>query len=276
MNEPRTERNVVEDQARVAEMMRKRIDADAVELARLRSLVHELRATPPRPVGDERAKLIRDFHGLLYAETSAVGNDPKWRGVPIQKNPNDLMAYQEIIHETKPDVIVETGTYRGGSALFFADILTRIIILASCSPSDVASGVVFTIDTAPQPDPVAHERVHYVTGSSADPAVVGAVLRAANMPYRGKRLMVVLDADHRKEHVLAELDAWAKWVSPGCYLVVEDGNINGRPVLPTFGPGPSEALAEWLPKHLEFEVDETRARHLVTFNPGGYLRRKAG
>lgn len=37
-----------------------------------------------------------------------------WMGVPIIQMPADVMATQEVIWATKPDVIIETGVARGG------------------------------------------------------------------------------------------------------------------------------------------------------------------
>jgi cephalosporin hydroxylase len=73
--------------------------------------------------------------------------------------------------------------------------------------------------------------------------------------------------------VEAELSAYAPLVTPACYLIVEDTNINGNPVLPDFGPGPKEALDAWLPAHPEFQVDAAQEKFFMTFNPGGYLLR---
>jgi cephalosporin hydroxylase len=64
-------------------------------------------------------------------------------------------------------------------------------------------------------------------------------------------------------------------VSPGSYLIVEDTNINGNPVLPGWGPGPMEAVRQFLTETDEFVVDERREKLLLTFNPKGYLRRVA-
>lgn len=85
--------------------------------------------------------------------------------------------------------------------------------------------------------------------------------------------MVVLDSDHSADHVTKELSIYSQFVSQGCYLVVEDTNINGHPVLPEFGPGPAEALEEFLAGNGQFTVDESREKFLLTFNPKGYLRR---
>ena len=86
--------------------------------------------------------------------------------------------------------------------------------------------------------------------------------------------MVVLDSDHTRDHVAEELRLYAPLVTSGCYLVVEDTNVNGNPVLPEFGPGPQEAVAEFLAQTDDFEVDHEREKLMLTFNPNGYLRRR--
>ena len=86
-------------------------------------------------------------------------------------------------------------------------------------------------------------------------------------------VMVVLDSDHIKSHVLKELDALSSLVTKGSYLIVEDTNINGHPVLPNFGDGPWEALHEWLPNHPEFEIDKSCEKFGITFFPDGFLKR---
>jgi cephalosporin hydroxylase len=87
--------------------------------------------------------------------------------------------------------------------------------------------------------------------------------------------MVILDSDHKEAHVRAELDFYKDRVTPGNYLIVEDTNINGHPVNPNFGPGPMEALEAFLPHHPDFEVDRKCEKFYLTFNPKGFLRKKA-
>jgi cephalosporin hydroxylase len=87
------------------------------------------------------------------------------------------------------------------------------------------------------------------------------------------RVLVVLDSDHSRDHVLAELRAYAPLVTPGSYLVVEDTNVNGHPVYEAFGPGPMEAVQDFLKERDDFEVDRSREKFLLTFNPGGWLRK---
>jgi cephalosporin hydroxylase len=97
--------------------------------------------------------------------------------------------------------------------------------------------------------------------------VVRARIRAGNT------VMVVLDSDHSKVNVLAELNLYGKYVTRGSYLIVEDTNINGHPGIPDFGPGPMEAVQEFLRGNSQFEIDTSRERLMVTANPNGYLKR---
>jgi cephalosporin hydroxylase len=154
---------------------------------------------------------------------------------------------------------VETGTAHGGSALYLATLCET-----------VGTGEVVSVDIGPWPDRPAHPRLTYLTASSTDPAVVA---RVAERATGAGTVLVVLDSDHRRDHVLAELRAYAPLVTPGSYLVVEDTNINGHPVYEAFGPGPMEAVQDFLKERDDFEADRSREKFLLTFNPGGWLRR---
>jgi cellulose synthase/poly-beta-1,6-N-acetylglucosamine synthase-like glycosyltransferase len=85
---------------------------------------------------------------------------------------------------------------------------------------------------------------------------------------------VILDSDHSEAHVAAELRLYGPLVSPGCYLICEDTNINGHPVYPEFGPGPYEAVRRFLAESEGWRVDAGCEKLLVTFNPSGYLLRE--
>jgi cephalosporin hydroxylase len=126
-----------------------------------------------------------------------------------------------------------------------------------------------TIDiTAMKHRPV-HPRIRYVAGSTLDEGVVAQVRAAA----AGKRTMVILDSDHSAAQVAAELKIYPEFVSPGCYLIVDDSNLGGHPVLPEHGPGPTEALDEWYPTQSDFVIDRSRERFMLSLNPRGFLKR---
>jgi cephalosporin hydroxylase len=179
--------------------------------------------------------------------------------VRAYKNPLDLWIYQELVSAVKPQLIVETGTAWGGSALFLATVCDAI-----------GSGEIMTIDTIVRSDRPRHDRITYVEGSSTAPETLELVARRAD---RAAPVMVFLDSDHSRDHVLEELRAYADVVTPGSYLVVEDTNLNGHPVESGFGPGPMEAVHGFLAERQDFAVDVDQEKFFLTFNPSGYLRR---
>jgi len=197
----------------------------------------------------------------LWLYRTGVTDRITWLGTQASKNPLDLWVYQEILHQTKPELVVETGSFRGGSALY----LGCICELLDC-------GEVVSIDIQPlRDDYPTHPRVTFMGGrSSTDPDVVEDVRRRAE----GKRVMVILDSDHSQRHVEDELAAYAPLVTPGCYLVVEDTGI--ELVRPDLMPGPMEAIETFLPTTNEFEIDRSREKFLLTSNRRGYLVRRDG
>lgn len=205
------------------------------------------------------ADVICTVHKLYYARKAQTWGNTFWLGVPVQKCPLDLWIYQEIICETRPELIIECGTGSGGSALYMASICELI----SC-------GQVVTIDINPQTSWPQHPRITYLTGSSTSNEVVEQVRQLAS---RAKRVMVVLDSDHHMDHVLRELRNYSLLVTLGCYLIVEDTNLNGHPVAPDFGPGPWEAVEEFLRENHDFKVDRSREKFMLTANENGYLKR---
>jgi cephalosporin hydroxylase len=197
------------------------------------------------------------YDGALFGETRA---DTHWLGVRTDKNPLDLWIYQELLHELRPDLVVETGTAFGGSALYLASICELL-----------GHGRVVTIDIIEQEGRPTHPRIEYLPGSSVTAKTVEQV-RSRIEP--GSTTLVVLDSDHKRDHVLQELRLYSPLVTPGSYVVVEDTILNGHPVSPDFGPGPLEAVEAFLAETDEFEVDRRREKLYLTFNRKGYLRRK--
>jgi cephalosporin hydroxylase len=197
---------------------------------------------------------------VQYYEDPHTWRTTFWLGVQTAKCPLDLWIFQEIVTETRPDLIIETGTHLGGSALFLASICDIL-----------SNGEIVTIDIDSMPGRPEHPRIAYIHGSSTDPEVVAEVGHRAS---EAQRVMVILDSDHSEGHVFDELTQLGPLVTPGCYLIVEDTIVNGNPVLPDFGPGPAEAVDRYLFSQPSiFVVDRDREKFHLTFNPGGYLRR---
>ena len=206
-------------------------------------------------------KIIDRFHGLYYDShlVNKTWYNTSWLGVTAWKCPLDLWVYQEIIYEIKPDLIVETGTAFGGSALYLA-----------CLCDILKGGEVVTIDVDSQNNRPVHQRITYLQGSSVSEQIFAQVVTLCKGK---KRVMIMLDSDHRKEHVLKELELYSALVSKDSYIIVEDTNVNGHPVYPGFGPGPMEAVKEFLRQNKNFVVDRSKEKLLLTFSPQGFLKR---
>jgi cephalosporin hydroxylase len=198
-----------------------------------------------------------------------------WMGAPIIQMPADIVATQEVIWATRPDVIIETGVARGGSVIFYASMLKLI-----------GKGKVVGVDI----DIRAHNRdtiekhpmaslITLIEGSSIDPRTIARV--KAEIPA-GASVMLVLDSDHSKEHVLAELRALSPLVTKGQFLVVADtllGRLRSDQTPKArshfWAPGnePLAAVKAFLAGSDRFETDaEINGKLILSSSPGGYLR----
>jgi cephalosporin hydroxylase len=197
----------------------------------------------------------------------------RWLGLPIIQVPDDIVTLQEIIWETRPQVVIETGFARGGSAILYSSILTLI-----------GDGIVVSVDidirshnrTAVEEHPLG-KRVRLVAGSSTASETLDRV--RALIPD-GARVMVILDSNHTHQHVLEELRLYGPLVTEGQFLVVSDTVIEDIPPQThrprEWGPGnnPKTALREYLRESDDFEPDPWyNSKELITSSRGGYLRR---
>ncbi len=218
----------------------------------------------PSLTAEEHATAER-FHDIYYSKLdSGRGLHTivlSWMGYEMFKCPMDLWAYQEMILSARPDLIIETGTYKGGSALYLASICDLI-----------GHGQIVTIDIDATHEGIRprHPRITYLTGSSTTAEMMG---RVDSIVAGRSNVLVILDSDHHMEHVLEELRRYSNYVPVGGYIVVEDTNINGHPTYPEFGPGPWEAVDVFLGEDSRFVADRTRERFILTMNPRGFLRR---
>ena len=193
---------------------------------------------------EKQNELMKLFHDVPTWQQTFFHN------VQIEKNPLDLWMMQQLIYEIQPDFIVETGTWRGGSALYWAHTLNG---------AGLEKSRVITVDIQDQTkNAAAHPLWKYVTfmkGSSTDPKIVAEITRLV----QGHKVIVALDSDHSMKHVLDELHAYSPMVSARSYLVVEDTHIDGIPTQPEAGPGPLAAVQKFLAEDAgkAFEQDLT-------------------
>ena len=207
-----------------------------------------------------RPRQVVDAYHIWYTRNDqATYNNTRWLGVETQQCPLDMWVYQEMLAELKPDVLIEAGTYQGGSAYFFASILDLL-----------KHGRVITVDIEDFPAKPKHDRITYLLGSSTSDEILEKIKRQISP---GEKVIVILDSDHHAPHVLNEIKRYSPLVSPGSYLIVQDTHFNGHPILPKFGPGPMEAVREFLQSNTDFQPDPSREKFGMTFNPGGFLKR---
>lgn len=201
-----------------------------------------------------------------------------WMGRPIIQLPEDMVRAQEVLYRVKPDVLIETGVAHGGSLIFYASLFKAM-----------GKGRVIGIDIEIRPHNrkaiEAHEMkplIELVEGSSTD---AGIVSRVAAMVKPGETCLVILDSNHTKAHVRAELEAYYRLVTPGSYIVATDGSMRDLHDVPRGAPEwkhdhPCAAAAEFVKAHPEFVLEqppwpfnESGLAKNITHWPDAYLRR---
>jgi cephalosporin hydroxylase len=207
----------------------------------------------------------RYYH--LWYYNSRVWEQTSWMGVQTYKFPTDMWSYQEILVSLQPSLIIEFGTWHGGSALFFASVMRQIGRPFLVVTVDIADS---GISEKTKSDP----NIRVLTMSSASEEARHAI-KSLRRDYPGPAF-AILDSDHSKDHVLAEMMNLRNVLVAGDYMVVEDSNINGHPVFRKFGPGPYEAIQEYFRRFPnDYEHDLAREQKFgVTAAPLGFLRRR--
>lgn len=190
-----------------------------------------------------------------------------WLGRPIIQLPDDMFRIQEIVTRLKPDLIIETGIAHGGSLIFYAGL---------CKMLDKGRVVGVDIEIRPHNRQAieTHFLFPYITlieGSSIDPQIIERVEQEASL---AKTILVLLDACHKKEHVAAELEAYAPLVSIGSYIVAMDGIMEQLGNAPRTQPdwawnNPQRAALEFVERHPNFKIEEP----LFPFNEGKVTKR---
>jgi cephalosporin hydroxylase len=185
-----------------------------------------------------------------------------WLGQPIIQLPEDIVRLQELIYAEKPDVIIETGVAHGGSALFFASLFEamnagRVIAI----DVDIRDHNRIAIET----HLLAH-RIELIEGSSTSPAILRTV---TDRVLPGEKVMVFLDSEHRRDHVMDELRAYSAFVDVGGRIVVADGIMQDLVSAPRSNPdwswnNPQAAARAFVAEDDRFIIEEPEWR----FNEG--------
>jgi cephalosporin hydroxylase len=202
-----------------------------------------------------------------------------WMGRPIIQLPEDMVRIQEVLYAVKPDVVIETGVAHGGSLIFYASLFKAM-----------GRGRVIGVDVEIRPHNrkaiEAHPMSSLITLIDGDSVSQDTLTRVRSHIGAGERVLVLLDSNHSKAHVLAELEAYAPLVSPGSYIVATDGLMEFLDDVPRGQPSwkidnPKAAAEEFASKHPEFVpghppfvFNEGTIHEPVTHWPGAYLRRR--
>jgi cephalosporin hydroxylase len=204
-------------------------------------------------------RIGRLYHRALISKTKNF-SDVTWLGYPIWQSVPDLWTIQETLSQVRPALLIETGTNRAGSALFYAHLFDLM-----------QHGEVLSIDVE-KLHQVRHPRITFLLGSSTDPAILEQVQR--RVAQTGGPVLVILDSDHSQAHVEKELEAYSRFVTVNSYCIVQDGIIDQLPVFKNGRPGPLSAIEAFVAARSDFISDEERAnRFLMSQHPKGWLRR---
>jgi cephalosporin hydroxylase len=182
----------------------------------------------------------------------------QYRGVSAWKNVLDLWIYQEIIWEAGVEVVIEIGARHGGTTLWLSDLLRNF---------RGESGTVISIDLE-RPSLQLPANVHLICGNSIAPETFAE----AHSVCRGRKTLVIADGNHAAHHVLEEMRLYGPLVSEGSYFIAEDGIIDVM-AWTEYAPGPLVAAQRFASETDEFVIDRSREKFLLTYAPGGFLKR---
>lgn len=202
-----------------------------------------------------------------------------WMGRPIIQHPEDLVRTQEVIYNLKPDVIIETGVAHGGSLMLSASLMKAM------GHGHTVVGV--DIEIRPHNRKAIEEHdlfpmIKLIEGDSAAPEIVA---QAASHIRPGDKVLVVLDSNHSRAHVLKELEAYHRLVTPGSYIVATDGIMRDLWDAPRGEPGwkednPAQAAHDFVAAHPDFAIEvpawrfnESELDKVITGWPDAWIRR---
>jgi cephalosporin hydroxylase len=208
---------------------------------------------------DSLAMSIKDW---LYYHQNNVHFNQKYRGLNMIKNPFDLVIYEELFWEIKPTVVIEIGNRYGGFSLWLRDRMKLVGV----------DGKIITIDIEPLADgnfkEYKSDKFISIVGDCNSSETIEKVKKNIK---KDDVVMIVEDSSHAFDNTYKVLENYKDIVTVGSYLVIEDGICDIIDL--GVNPGPMKAVEEWINDNKEFEIDRSKERYIMTYNPKGYLKR---
>ncbi len=211
---------------------------------------------------------------IKWAKVSAenrLSYEIDWLGVPIIQTPEDMILMQELIFKIKPDVIIETGIAHGGSLIYYASLLELL-----------SKGKVIGIDIeirehnrkVIEKHPM-FNKIELIEGSSISEETIEKIRKIVP---KDSKVIICLDSNHTKNHVLKELQLYHEFVNLGGYIVVFDTITSKLSKVSSsekiyLNNSPEEAIEGFLEEHNNFEIDKSYNKLYVSSSQDGYLRR---
>ena len=222
-------------------------------------LLSKVMANPPLDLETLEAHLDMTLREWIERyQQKLVFERVHYRGVPAWKNVLDLWIYQEIISEAGVECVIEIGARYAGTTLWLSDLLRNL-------RGD--AGTVVSIDLE-RPAQALPANVHFICGDSIAPETVAEVRSVC----AGRKTLVIADGNHAADHVLQEIRLYAPLISEGSYFIAEDGIVDVMD-WKEYIPGPMVAAQRFLTETDEFALDRSREKFLLTYAPGGFLKR---
>jgi len=222
---------------------------------------------------DKNTEELEDI-GKKWTQVAAknkLSYELDWLGVPVIQTPEDLFLMQELIFKQKPDFIIETGIAHGGSLIYYASLLQ---ILNHGSVIGIDVDIREHNRKVIEKHPV-NKRIKMIQGSSTSHSTIEKIRK---MIPKDSNVIVCLDSDHTKNHVLSELQMYQEFILPGGYIVVFDTNTSelaeqGACDEKYINNSPMEAIYDFLNENDSFEIDDNYNKLYISYSPNGYLRR---
>jgi cephalosporin hydroxylase len=235
-------------------------------------------------ISGQEVKVDDILHGYqIIFESAALFTYTNFFGVSLQQDPSDAFALMDLLWRLQPDLLIELGTAGGGSAFFYAMIMTAYNPSAHVITMDpkrledwnlakvrqICSHCVSGRDTALWNSDTIHFLPLLPTDSNTTALVDEYIER-----WKPKTVLVMDDSNHLTQIVRGNIETYARYVTPGSYLIVQDMKMER--LYGNTKTSPPRAVREFLksPMGQDFEVDRTFEYYLYTQHAGGFLKRK--